>query len=464
MKHPKLFLCLFLLICCSTIARACSGNDNSFKIIEMFSADEAGAKALDQTDPLQGYRNKFVKPRDSEGRELIYFNAHVMGLAPVKARQYMQDELTEWENKGSDGRFEKEHPWYSFHEKFRGGFARLLGAYPEELVIMNTLSTNMHLAMVSFYRPTKERFKIIIEAPVYISDVYIIRSQIRFHGFDPDEALVIVESTPNTLLTIQSFRDIFEENKNNVALEMVSAVNHLKGQVLDIKSISELAHENSAVLGLNLAHAVGNIPLELYKDNVDFAVWCNYKYMSGGPGAVGGLFVHERHVRNPDLHRFVGWWGSDPKTRINFTKDTKFIPVDSADSWQPSEPSVFSMVPLQASLEIFDEIGMTAYREKSIRLTSYLEYLIDYVDSKDIEIITPRDINKRGAQLSLLIKRDAENFVHKLQAKGVVCDFKKPNIIRITPVPLYNSYHDVWMFANALSEVFKGKTLEDLSS
>ncbi len=451
-------------MCCSAIAIACPHYDNSSKIIEMFSADEGGAKALDQTDPLQECRNKFVKPRDSEGRELIYFSGHVMGLAPVKARQYMQDELVEWEDKGSDGRFKKEHPWYSFHEKFRGGFSRILGAHPDELVIMNTLSTNMHLAMVSFYRPTKERFKIVIEAPVYISDVYIIRSQIKFHGFDPDGALVIVESPPNTLLTMQSYQDVFAENKDSIALTMVSAVNHLTGQVLNIKEIAKLAHENGAILGLNLAHAVGNIPLELHKDDVDFAVWCNYKYMSGGPGAVGGLFVHERHVKNPDLHRFVGWWGSDPNTRKDFTNEIKFTLVDSADSWQPSEPSVFSMVPLQASLEIFDEIGMVAYREKSIRLTSYLEYLIDYIDSKDIEIITPRDINQRGAQLSLLIKRDAENFVHQLQAKGVVCDFKKPNIIRVTPVPLYNSYHDVWMFANALSEVFKGKTLDELSS
>ncbi len=416
---------------------------------------------MDATDPLKGYRERFAIPVDKDNKEVVYLNGHVMGLAPLDAKSYMINEIEDWEKLGVGGRYKEKNPWNRFHEKFKSGFAKLLGASPEEIVLMNSLSTNLHLAMVSFYRPTKTRYKIMIEAPIYISDLYVIKSQLKFHGIDPDDGLVIVKKDPNVKeITVENFAESFEANKDNIALILVSSVNHQTGQVLDIKNLTKLSHANGAVIGLNLAHSVGNIPLKLHKWDVDFAAWCNYKYMSGGPGVVGGLFINKIHVNNPDLNRFAGWWGSDPKSRMSMEMQKNFVPVESADAWQASEQPIFSMAPLQASLKIFDEVGMEAYREKSIRLTSYLEYLIDYIDSDRVDIITPRDINKRGCQISLRIKRDSELLQNELKAKGVVVDLKQPNIIRISPMPLYNGYHDVWKFANILSEVLKGKSLD----
>ncbi|GAB4162524.1 MAG: kynureninase [Rickettsiaceae bacterium] len=430
---------------------------------EIFSSDEQGATALDATDPLSFYRKKFLIPTNDEGQEPIYLNGHVMGLAPVEAQSYMISEINEWAKKASEKRYEGDNPWYSFHEKLKGSFAKLLGAMPEEIVLMNSLSTNLHLAMISFYKPTKSRFKIVMEAPLYVADLFIVKSQLKLHGLDPEEALIVVEPDPNIkFLRLEDFERVFAENRDSIALVFISKINHLTGQVMDTESLTKLAHANGAMVGLNLAHAVGNIKLKLHKNDVDFAAWCNYKYMSGGPGAVGGLFIHKRHVGNPQLHRLAGWWGSDPQTRFKDDKAREFIPMVSADAWQPSEPQVFSMVPLQASLKIFDEVGIDAYREKSIRLTSYLEYLIDYVHAEEVEIITPRDINQRGAQISLLISRNAENFYKTLQQRRIICDFKAPNIIRVAPVPFYNSYHDVWNFVNVLSEFFKGKPIEKL--
>lgn len=432
----------------------------SSEITELFSTDERGAKALDSTDPLQAYKKKFAIPVDENNNPVVYLNGHVMGLAPLGSRKHLLDEIKDWERLGAKGRYKQKNPWITYHEKFKDSFAKLLGAYPEEIVIMNTLSTNLHLAMVSFYRPSKTRYKIMIESPVYISDLYIIKSQLKFHGIDPDEGLVIVEKGPDVKeLTIDNFAEKFEENKDKIALILVSSVNHLTGQIIDIENLTKLAHDNGAIIGLNLAHSVGNIPLKLHKWDVDFAAWCNYKYMSGGPGVVGGLFINKIHAENPELHRFAGWWGSDPKSRMSKEKQKSFLPVDSADAWQISESPIFGMAPLLASLKLFDEVGIVAYREKSIRLTSYLIYLIDYIDSDIVEIITPRDINKRGGQISLLIKKDSGILFKKLAEKGVVVDFKKPNIIRVSVMPLYNGYYDVWKFANTLSEVLKGKPL-----
>lgn len=457
----KSFLSIFLLVIFFSPIVVIA--NLSSDITELFSIDEKGAIALDSTDPLQAYKEKFAIPVDDNDNPVVYLNGHVMGLAPFSAREYMLDEIKDWEKLGVKGRYKQKNPWNIYHEKFRSGFAKLLGAHPEEIVLMNTLSTNLHLAMVSFYRPTKDRYKIMIESPVYISDLYVIKSQLKFHGIDPDDGLVIVEKAPDVKeLTIDDFVEKFEENKDSIALILVSSVNHLTGQVIDIENLTKLAHNNGAVVGLNLAHSVGNIPLKLHKWDVDFAAWCNYKYMSGGPGVVGGLFVNKIHVKNPELHRFAGWWGSDPKARMSPEKQKNFLPVDSADSWQPSEPPIFSMAPLQASLKLFDEVGIVAYREKSIRLTSYLEYLIDYIDSDIIEIITPRDINKRGCQISLLIKKDSEELFSKLVERGVIADFKKPNVIRVSPMPLYNGFYDVWRFANTLSEVLKGKSLNQI--
>ena len=447
-----LFTLFFPAIACASLCK---------DITELFSVDEKCALSMDATDPLKGYKEEFSIPVDKDNNPIVYLNGHVMGLAPLDARDYMLEEIKAWEKLGVSGRYKQKDPWNKYHEKFRSGFAKILGAFPEEIVLMNSLSTNIHLAMVSFYRPTKTRYKIMIEAPVYQSDLYVIKSQLKFHGIDPDQGLVIVEKNPNVKeLTMDDFAESFAANKDSIAMILVSSVNHLTGQVIDVSELTKLAHANGALVGLNLAHSVGNIPLKLHEWDVDFAAWCNYKYMSGGPGVVGGLFVNKTHVSNPDLHRFAGWWGSDPKARMSFKNQKNFVPIDSADSWQQSEQPILSMAPLQASLKLFDEVGMSAYREKSIRLTSYLEYLIDHIDSDIVEIITPRDINKRGCQISILIKKDSELLFNELTARGVAVDFKQPNIIRISPMPLYNGYHDVWKFANILSEVLKGKSLD----
>lgn len=419
-----------------------------------FQPGEAFARRLDAEDPLRGFPDRFLIPRRQDGRPVVYFAGNSLGLQPKSVRALIDQELTDWAELGVDAHFSGKTPWYSYHEVFRESGAKLVGAKPGEVVMMNGLTVNLHLMMVSFYRPTPSRYKILIEDPCFPSDLYAVKTQLRYHGYDPAEAVVTAKPRKGEyLLRIDDIEEILEKAGERIALVMLGGVNFVTGQVLDMPRITAAAKRHGCVVGFDLAHAAGNIPLQLHDWDVDFAVWCNYKYLNSGPGAVGGCFVHERHRNASYLPRFGGWWGNDPTTRFQMHLQPEFVPRDGADGWQISNPPILSMVPLRASLAIFDEIGMTALRNKSRRLTAYLEYLLDRLGTTHFEIITPRDPEQRGCQLSLHIRDDCKQLLERLQARGAVCDFREPDVLRVAPTPLYNSYHDVWIFAEVLGKL-----------
>ncbi len=420
--------------------------------VTSYQSDEAFARRLDADDPLRGYRDRFLIPCHPNGSPIIYLAGNSLGLQPKSVRALIEQELVDWADLGVDAHFSGKTPWYSYHEVFRESGARLVGAKPGEVVMMNSLTVNLHLMMVSFYRPTPTRYKILIEEPCFPSDLYAVKSQLQYHGFDPEDALIVAKpGDGERLLRTETIDEILEQDGSRIALLMLGGVNFVTGQVLDMARIAAAARRYGCVMGLDLAHAAGNIPLQLHDWDIDFAVWCNYKYLNSGPGAVGGCFVHDRHQLALDLPRFGGWWGNDPATRFRMHLQTEFVPREGADGWQISNPPILSMAPLRASLAIFDEAGMTALRDKSERLTAYLEFLLDKIGSNRFEIISPRDPAQRGCQLSLLIHRHGKGLLEQLHARGVVCDFREPDILRVAPVPLYNSFHDVWSFATVLA-------------
>lgn len=420
--------------------------------------DEDFARALDQQDPLAGLRERFCIPRRETGEPVLYFCGNSLGLMPRAARQDVCDELDAWSRLAVDAHFHGRHPWYSYHEQFRGPAARLVGARPHEVVLMNSLTVNLHLLMVSFYRPTPQRFRILIEDCAFPSDLYAVQTQLRWHGLDPDEGLVVARPRPGEYtLRMEDIEALLEHEGQRIALVLMGAVNYFTGQVLDIARITAAGRRQGCVVGFDLAHAAGNVPLELHDWDVDFAAWCSYKYLNCGPGAVAGCFVHERHARDTALPRFGGWWGNDPQTRFRMHLNDRFEPVPSADGWQLSNPPILSMAAMRAALDIFDEVGMQALREKSLRLTGYLRFLLEdagrkrTADRPALEIITPRDPAGRGAQLSLLAHTaDPQRLQQSLQTAGVIADFRPPNVIRVAPVPLYNTYHEVWRLAQTL--------------
>src|SRR5438128_7224812 len=418
-----------------------------------FSADEEFAKQLDSEDPLRAFRDKFHLPLGKDGKPLIYFAGNSLGLMPKSARQIVEDTLDNWAKLGVDANHATGTPWYSYHEALREPTARLVGAQPNEVICMNSLTVNLHLMMATFYRPTKSRFKVLMEEPAFPSDTYAIKSQIVHHGFDPKDALVLAGPRKGEL-TIQQ-EDIeasLDKHGEQIAVVMIGGINFFTGQLFDIERITSLAQKRGCVVGFDLAHAIGNVPLALHHWNVDFAVWCSYKYLNAGPGAVAGAFVHERHATNQKLPRFAGWFGNDPNTRFRLHLEPEFIPVPSADGWQISNPPIFSMAPLRASLAIFDEAGgMEPLRAKSARLTSYLEFLLKQNASKRFTIITPSSPNERGCQLSILAHEHPMELYNKLVAAAVKCDFREPNVIRVAPTPLYNTFHEVWRFAQILA-------------
>ena len=375
-----------------------------------------------------------------------------MGLQPKCVRALIDQELDAWARRGVDAYFEGIWPWYSYQERFREIGARLVGAKPNEVVTMNGLTVNLHLMMVTFYRPTKARFKILMEDAAFPSDTYAVKTQLRYHGYDPAEALLIVKPRPgeHTIRT-EDIEQQIAHNGEQIAMVLLGGVNFLTGQVFDMPRIAAAAKRHGCVVGYDLAHAVGNVPLHLHDWKVDFAVWCNYKYLNSGPGALAGCFIHETRGQNPDLSRFGGWWGNDPGTRFMMQLQPEFIPQSGADGWQISTPSILAMAAIAASYELFDQAGMTALRRKSELLTGYLQYLIDRIPSRRFEVITPHEPASRGCQLSLLIHDEAERLLQALKAEGVVCDFRKPNVIRAAPVPFYNTFHEVWTFAQVLA-------------
>jgi len=414
--------------------------------------DEANALRLDAADP--GHRDLFHIPAAEGGSypETAYLAGNSLGLQPKATRQELIDDLDDWARLGVEGHLEGRRPWFPYHRLLTEPAARLVGGRPSETVVMNSLSVNLHLLMVSFYRPTSTRFRIIIEDHAFPSDSYAVRSQVRFHGFDPDDAVVRLrprdgEDTLRTEDVIARLQDA-----DDIALVMLGAVNYLTGELFDVPAITAAGHANGAIVGWDLAHAAGNVPLQLHDWNVDFAAWCSYKYINAGPGAVAGVFIHERHLGTADLPRFEGWWSTAEATRFQMAP-TSQLPA-TADAWQISNPPIFSMGPVRTSLELFDRVGMVALRSRGIRLTGYLETLLDALSStRPLQVVTPREPARRGSQLSVRIDGCKELAVRMRREFGVVVDTREPDILRLAPVPLYSSFHDCWRAAQALDQV-----------
>jgi kynureninase len=420
-----------------------------------FPPDEDFAYQLDAEDPLRHFRERFHLPLGADGKPLIYLAGNSLGLMPKSARQIVEQELDDWAKLAVDAHLEGATPWYSYHETLRQPMARLIGAQPNEVICMNSLTVNLHLMMATFYRPTKSRNKILMEEPAFPSDTYAIKTQIVHHGFDPSDALVLARPRDGEFTVRQDdIEAALKRHGEQIALVLIGGVNFFTGQLFDIEEITSAARKQGCAVGFDLAHATGNVPLALHDWNVDFAVWCSYKYLNAGPGAVAGAFVHDRHATNRELPRLAGWFGNDPATRFRLHLEPEFIPVPSADGWQISNPPIFSMAPLRASLAIFDEAGgMELLRAKSIKLTGYLQFLLSEPDGRKLfNVITPNEPEARGCQLSILVHEHPKELFGKLQAAGVKCDFREPNVIRAAPTPLYNTFHEVWRFAKILSE------------
>jgi kynureninase len=417
-----------------------------------FSADEDFALQLDAENRLRDFREKFHLPLGKDRKPVIYFAGNSLGLMPKSARQIVDEELDNWARLGVDAHHATGTPWYSYHEALREPTARLVGANPLEVICMNSLTVNLHLMMATFYRPTKSRFKILMEQPAFPSDTYAIKTQIIHHGLDPQDALILARPRKGEFtIRAENIVDLINKHADQLAVVMFGGINFFTGQLFDIEKVTVAAHKHGIIAGFDLAHAVGNIPLSLHDWDVDFAVWCSYKYLNAGPGAVAGAFVDERHATNTKLPRLAGWFGNDPNTRFRLHLEPEFIPVPSADGWQISNPPIFSMAPLRASLAIFDEAGgMDALRAKSIKLTSYLEFLLNQNGAKRFTIITPKSRDERGCQLSILAHEHPKELHNKLIASDVKCDFREPNVIRVAPTPLYNTFHEVWRFAQLL--------------
>ncbi len=412
------------------------------------------ARKLDAEDKLAGFRERFHIPIHANGQEVLYFCGHSLGLQPKSAADFIVDELSDWQHLGVRGHFEAQRPWLPYHEYLTDLTARLVGARPIEVVHMNTLTVNLHLMMVSFYRPTPVRHKILIETPAFPSDHYAVWSQIRFHGFDPDTSLLTIGPRGGeSSIRREDLDTMIEREGSEIALILLPGVQYYSGQAFDIEHITSVGHKAGCMVGFDLAHAVGNLPLELHKSSIDFAVWCNYKYLNSGPGAVGGCFVHERHSNSVELPRFAGWWGQDKATRFEMGPD--FHPIPGAEGWQLSNPPIFSLAPVLASLEVFAAAGMPALQRKSQRLTGFLEFLLDTRLASRIQILTPRDPAARGCQLSLRIDGGDRSVYEALEKRGVDCDWREPDVIRVAPVPLYNRFTEVFEFAGLLQQILE---------
>lgn len=412
----------------------------------------AFAKQLDANDSLKSYRNKFHIPQHNDA-DMVYFTGNSLGLQPKTTKDYLQQELNDWAKFGVEGHFLAKNPWLSYHEILTDKTAKIVGALPTEVVMMNQLTVNLHLLMVSFYRPTTQRYKILCEAKAFPSDQYALQSQVKFHGYTPSDA--IIEIAPREGEYEVRHEDIYkaiEENKDSLALIMIGGVNYFSGQVFDMKAIVEAGHKAGAIVGFDLAHAAGNLKLELHNWNVDFAAWCSYKYLNAGPGSVAGAFVHERHHKNTDMPLFAGWWGHDKETR--FKMDKEFKPIESVERWQMSNAPILSMAAYKASLDIFDEVGMEKLNEKSKALTAYLEFIVTEVNKEKnncLEIITPKE--NRGCQLSIVAHGYGKALYNKLIDNGVIPDWREPNVIRCAPVPMYNSFEDIFRFGEILKSI-----------
>jgi len=419
-----------------------------------FEGSREFAEALDHDDPLAAYRDQFIFPKGKNGYSPVYLCGNSLGLQPKLAAEFVQNELGNWADFAVDGHFHSDRPWISYHRRATDGFAELTGAKPLEVVAMNTLTVNLHILMASFYRPSKTRYKIVIESQAFPSDRYAAASQLRLHGFDPESGLLEWAPRPGeTELHIEDLAALIESEGDSIALLLLPGVQYYTGQVMDMAAICELGRANGCAIGLDLAHAVGNVELALHDWAPDFAAWCTYKYVNGGPGSIAGAFVHEKHFDSDELEQLHGWWGHDEATR--FKMSATFAPAEGAELWQMSNPPILSLAPVVASLQIFQEVGMAALVEKSTQLTSYLAWLLEQRFGGRIDSITPADA--RGCQLSLVIKDSqvsARSLFGKLCERNVTGDWREPDVIRVAPVPLYNSYSDVFELVDRLSSVW----------
>lgn len=410
------------------------------------------AKEADREDALSELRNNFWFP-ELNGKEARYFTGNSLGLQPKTVEKYLQEELEDWRKWGVEGHFHSRRPWFAYHEFFSESLSRIVGCEPTECVAMGSLTANLHLLLVSFYRPTKQRFKIICEQKPFPSDTYAFHSQARFHGFDP--AAAVIELKPREgeyLLHTEDILRTIEEHKDELALVCLGGVNFFTGQLFDMEAITRAAHAAGAFAGFDLAHAAGNVELKLHDWDVDFACWCSYKYLNSGPGGVAGIYVHERFSRQTDIPRFEGWWGYEPETR--FRMEGAFVPMEGAGAWQLSNAPVFTMACHRASLDVFDRTDMAALRAKSVRLTAYLEFLLKKIieekGAQSMRIITPEDPAQRGCQLSLIFPSRGKEVFAAVTEAGIVADWREPDVMRVAPVPLYNRFEDVFVFAEVL--------------
>jgi kynureninase len=416
-----------------------------------FENSLAFAQNLDQTDKLARFRDEFHLIQ-KDGKPMVYLCGNSLGLQPKRVKAAIDQELKDWAELGVEGHFDGKNPWMYYHHFLTEKAARVVGAKNSEVVIMNNLTANLHLMMVSFYRPTATRYKIMMEVSAFPSDQYAMETQARFHGLNPEEAIIELKPREGeyTLRTEDILAKI-EENKDTLAIVMMGGVNYYTGQAFDMKTIAAAAHAVGARAGFDLAHAAGNLHLQLHDWNVDFAVWCTYKYLNSGPGGTSGVFVHERHGNNPEINRFAGWWGHDEKERFLMKKG--FIPMEGAAGWQLSNAQIFPMAIHKASLELFDEAGIENLRQKSEMLTGYLYFILKEF-TEHLTVITPEDPTQRGCQLSIIVKKDGKKLFDYLQSQNILPDWREPDVIRMSPVPMYNNFEDVFRIGEALKNYF----------
>ncbi|MFS4483796.1 kynureninase [Hyunsoonleella sp. 2307UL5-6] len=409
----------------------------------------------DQNDPLKVFRHQFHIPKDKHGNALIYMTGNSLGLQPKQTKTYVNQELEDWANFGVEGHFEAKNPWLNYHEFLTQTMANVVGAKPIEVVVMNTLTANLHFMMASFYKPTKSRYKILIESDAFPSDKYAVESQLRHHGYNDKEGLILWKPPKDkTLLYYEDLETILQQEGDTIALIMIGGVNYYTGQFLNLKRITKLGHEYGCVVGFDCAHGAGNVELNLHDSGADFAAWCTYKYLNAGPGSLAGCFVHERHAYNKDLNRFTGWWSHNKATRFNMRGEFDMLP--GAEGWQLSNPPILSMAAIKASLDVFAEVGIGALTKKSKKLTGYFEFLLKDLGEDSIRIITPSSPEERGCQLSIQVKQADKSLHHKLTKAGIISDWREPDVIRCAPVPLYNSFEDVYRLVDTLKSILNG--------
>lgn len=412
------------------------------------------AKQLDQNDELAVFRTQFHMPKDKNGNELIYMTGNSLGLQPKITKDYINQELEDWANLGVEGHTHGSHPWLHYHEFLTETMANIVGAKPLEVVVMNSLTANLHFMMVSFYKPTPKRYKILIEADAFPSDKYAVESQLRHHSYDDHEGLILWKARKGEeLANYDDLETILKEQGDEIALIMIGGVNYYTGQFFDLKRITQLGHKHGCVVGFDCAHGAGNVKLNLHDSGADFAVWCTYKYLNSGPGSLSGAFVHERHANRKDLNRFTGWWSHNKQTR--FRMRDEFDQLPGAEGWQLSNPPILSMAAIRASLDVFKKADFDKLCQKSKELTGYFEFLLNELNNSDIKIITPTNPDERGCQLSIQVKNADKSLHDKLTDTGIITDWREPDVIRCAPVPLYNSYMDVYGFVERLKKVLE---------